>query len=156
MAHNVYQVAMEEGVRRAVVASSNHAADCKCSRSLCVFSASKMWLRTVYEPLIHEGSWDHVRPDTYSCGARPLADNLYGWAKEAYEHLGFLYAVGKGSPRQLEVVQVRIGTPRDNGLDDLSIPGASGAVDALQAMNRYLGAYISARDCTQLFVKSIE
>ena len=36
MAHNVYQVAMEEGVRRAVVASSNHAADCKCSHSLCL------------------------------------------------------------------------------------------------------------------------
>jgi hypothetical protein len=70
--------------------------------------------------------YDHVRPDTYNCGARPLADNLYGWcaaaaapppalpsegqarggprrAKEAYEHLGFLYAVGKETPRRLEV-----------------------------------------------------
>ena len=49
---------------------------------------------------------DHLRADTYNCGARPLADNLYGWCKETYEHLGFLYAVGKGMPRQLEMVQV--------------------------------------------------
>ena len=53
-----------EGVQRVVMASSNHAAD-------------------FYEPLIHTGEYDVVRPDTYNCGARPLADNLYGWAKEA-------------------------------------------------------------------------
>ena len=40
MAHNVYQVAMEEGVKRVVVASSNHAAD-------------------FYEPLIHSGRESH-------------------------------------------------------------------------------------------------
>ena len=55
---------VREGVQRVVMASSNHAAD-------------------FYEPLIHTGEFDHVRPDTYNCGARPLADNLYGWAKEA-------------------------------------------------------------------------
>ena len=128
MAHNVYQVSLEEGVRRVVMASSNHAAD-------------------FYEPLIHSGDFDHVRPDSYSSGARPLADNLYGWAKESYEHLGFLYAVGKETPRSLEVVQIRIGAPQEKTLD---------AVTTLQAMNRYLGAYLSARDCAQIFIKSIE
>ena len=53
-----------EGVQRVVMASSNHAAD-------------------FYEPLSDTGEFDRVRPDTYNCGARPLADNLYGWAKEA-------------------------------------------------------------------------
>jgi NAD+ dependent glucose-6-phosphate dehydrogenase len=128
MAHNVYQVALEEGVQRVVMASSNHAAD-------------------FYEPLIHSGEFDHVRPDTYNAGARPLADNLYGWAKESYEHLGFLYAVGKETLRPLEVVQIRIGAPQENTLD---------TVKTLQAMNRYLGAYLSARDCAQIFIKSIE
>ena len=88
-----------------------------------------------------------VRPDSYSAGARPLADNLYGWSKESYEHLGFLYAVGKETPRRLEVVQIRIGAPQEKTLD---------TVKSLQAMNRYLGAYLSGRDCTQIFVKSIE
>lgn len=128
MAHNVYQVALEEGVQRVVMASSNHAAD-------------------FYEPLIHSGEFDHVRPDTYSAGARPLADNLYGWAKESYEHLGFLYAVGKETLRPLEVVQIRIGAPQERTL---------ATVTTLQAMNRYLGAYLSARDCAQIFIKSIE
>lgn len=90
---------------------------------------------------------EQVRPDSYSAGARPLADNLYGWAKESYEHLGFLYAVGKETPRPLEVVQIRIGAPQEKTLD---------TVKTLQAMNRYLGAYLSARDCAQLFIKSIE
>ena len=26
---------------------------------------------------------------------RALSDNYYGWAKEVYEHLGFVFAVGK-------------------------------------------------------------
>ena len=72
-AHNVYQVALEEGVQRVVMASSNHAAD-------------------FYEPLIHSKETDHVRPDTYNCGARPLADNLYGWCKETYERVSSSFA----------------------------------------------------------------
>jgi len=71
MAYNVYQTAWEESVRRVVVASSNHAAD-------------------YYEPLILDGCWDIVSPDM-----RALSDNYYGWAKEAYEHLGFVFAAGK-------------------------------------------------------------
>ncbi|HLG51444.1 MAG TPA: NAD(P)-dependent oxidoreductase [Chloroflexota bacterium] len=57
MAYNVYQTALEEGVRRVVVCSSNHAAD-------------------YYERLIWRGRWDVVTPET-----RPLSDNFYGWAK---------------------------------------------------------------------------
>src|SRR5262245_51286216 len=98
MAYVVYQLSLEEGVRRVVVASSNHAAD-------------------FYEGPLRAGALDVVAPDH----PRPLADNFYGWAKEAYEHLGFVYAAGaRGGPagagqggRRLEVVQIRIGAPRD-------------------------------------------
>ncbi|HAA75623.1 TPA: NAD(P)-dependent oxidoreductase, partial [Candidatus Latescibacteria bacterium] len=61
MAHNVYQTCVEEGVRRAVVVSSNHAAD-------------------YYERLIWSDRMEYVTPDM-----PPLSDNFYGWAKAAYE-----------------------------------------------------------------------
>lgn len=86
LAYHVYQVALEEGVRRVVMASSNHAAD---------------W----YEALVHAGQKEVVLPDE-----RPLARTFYGWGKAAYEHLGFIYAQGSLG-RRLEVVQVRIGHP---------------------------------------------
>ncbi|HVC33730.1 MAG TPA: NAD-dependent epimerase/dehydratase family protein [Chloroflexota bacterium] len=54
MAYNVYQTSLEEGVRRVVVCSSNHAAD-------------------YYERLIWADRWDTVTP-----GTRPLSDNFYG------------------------------------------------------------------------------
>lgn len=123
MAFNVYQMAMEAGVRRVVVASSNHAAD---------------W----YEGLIHARKKDVVDP-----WERAISDNYYGWAKEAYEHLGFVFACGKVG-RALEVVQLRIGAPRE--ID------AASFVDQPVAYHRDLGAYLSARDLTQLCVKSIE
>ena len=88
MAYYVYQLSLEEGVERVVMASSNHAAD---------------W----YENLIHAGRKDVVLPEE-----RPLAVAFYGWAKATYEHLGFLYAQGAYG-RKLGVVQVRIGAPRD-------------------------------------------
>ena len=135
MAFHVYQTAQEEGVRRLVVASSNHAAD-------------------YYEPLILDKRWDIVMPEM-----RPFSDNFYGWAKEAYEHLGFVYAVGRmqfrgihvedGSPQPLENVQVRIGGPREDDLERID-PGD------LRRMIRGLGVYISQRDLQQLFIKSIE
>ncbi|MCY3709685.1 MAG: NAD(P)-dependent oxidoreductase [Caldilineaceae bacterium] len=135
MAFHVYQTAQEEGVRRVVVASSNHAAD-------------------YYEPLILDNKWDVVTPEM-----RPFSDNFYGWAKEAYEHLGFVYAVGRmqfrgvdvedGSPQPLENVQVRIGGPREDDLERIE-PGN------LRRMVRGLGVYISQRDLQQLFIKSIE
>lgn len=84
MAYNVYQTALEEGVKRVVVASSNHAAD-------------------YYERLIWAGKWDNVTPDM-----PPLSDNYYGWAKAAYELLGFVFATGQVSGNQLEIVQLPI------------------------------------------------
>jgi hypothetical protein len=131
MAQRVFQLSMEEGVKRVVMASSNHAAD---------------W----YEHLIHIGKMDVVDPDR----TPPKSDNYYGWAKLAYEALGFMFATGANG-RVVENVQVRIGAPRPieartffpNG------PGTDG--DAVR-YKRDLGAYISPRDLTQLFQKSIE
>jgi UDP-glucose 4-epimerase len=126
MAYNIYQVLLEENVRRVVVCSSNHAAD-------------------YYERLIWSDKWDGVTPET-----RPLSDNFYGWAKEAYEHLGFVFATGveRGGQR-LENVQIRIGGPRETDVDQCD------ATD-LKKLKRALGAYLSVRDQVQLFVKSIE
>lgn len=139
MAYNIYQTALEANVRRVVVASSNHAAD-------------------YYEPLILDGALDFVDPN-----GRALSDNYYGWAKEVYEHLGFVFAVGKqarpnaafttgaapAADKQLEVVEIRIGGPRETDIDNCK-PGD------LRCVRRALGAYISERDLQQLFVKSIE
>jgi NAD dependent epimerase/dehydratase family len=123
MAEHVYRLALDEGLRRVVAASSNHAAD---------------W----YEHGILDRRFDGIGPDT-----PPKSDNYYGWAKIAYEALGFVYASGAFG-RKLEVVQVRIGAPRE--------------VDAAQhegkpeQYKRNLGAYISPRDIQQLFVRSVE
>ena len=139
MAYNLYQTCLEEKVRRVVVASSNHAAD-------------------FYEPLILDGKMDFVDPN-----ARALSDNYYGWAKEVYEHLGFVFATGKqarpnatfttGATPQashtLENVQIRIGGPRE---DDL----ANCQLGDLRCVRRALAVYISDRDLQQLFIKSIE
>jgi hypothetical protein len=67
MAERVYRLALEENVRRVVVASSNHAAD---------------W----YEHLIHQRQIDQIGPADL-----PKSDNYYGWAKIAYEALGFVW-----------------------------------------------------------------
>ena len=125
MAYNIYQTALEEDIGRIVVASSNHAAG-------------------YYEPLILDGAYDTVDPD-----GRALSDNYSGWAKEAYEHLGFVFAVGKVQGRPLPNVQIRIGGPRETDIAHCS-PGD------LTCVRRALGAYISQRDLSQLFIKSIE
>jgi hypothetical protein len=125
MAYNVYRTAWEEGVRRVVVASSNHAAD-------------------YWERQILGGQWDYVAPED-----KALSDNYYGWAKECYEHLGFVFATGAELGRPLENVQIRIGGPRETDLSDTP-PGD------LVRMRRALAVYISQRDLVQLFVKSIE
>jgi hypothetical protein len=122
-----------------VVASSNHAAD-------------------YYESLILDGEWDFVNPND-----RALSDNYYGWAKETYEHLGFVFATGKQvgqrtgpamtgkseAGQQLEMVQIRIGGPRETDV-------AQCPLGDLRCMRRALAVYISDRDLQQLFVKSIE
>jgi UDP-glucose 4-epimerase len=125
MAYNVYQTSWEEGVKRVVTASSNHAAD-------------------YYEPLILDGKWDYVSPDD-----RALSDNYYGWAKESYEHLGFVFAVGKKNGSPLENIQIRIGGPREIDVEQCPLGD-------LLCVRRALAVYISQRDMAQLFIKSIE
>ena len=95
------------------------------------------------EPLIHARRVDSIGPADL-----PRTDNYYGWAKIAYEALGFMYASGAFG-RQLGVVQVRIGAPRE-------IEAANFADKSPSVYKRDLGAYISARDLSQLIVKSIE
>ncbi len=124
MAYNVYRTAQEEGVKRVVVASSNHAAD-------------------YYERLIWADRLELVTPDMR------LSDNFYGWAKAGYELLGFVFASGKVDGKKLEVVQWRIGAPRDSDLDSIQ-PGD------LKIMHRALGAYLSVRDQAQQAIRMIE
>jgi hypothetical protein len=125
LAYNVCRVALEEGVRRVVVASSNHAAD-------------------YYERLVWDGRLDMVTPEM-----SPRSDNWYGWAKAAYELLGFVFASGKVDGRKLEIVQWRIGGPRDDDIDHVK-PGD------IQVMHRALGAYLSKRDQVQQAVRMVE
>ncbi|HEX9440306.1 MAG TPA: NAD(P)-dependent oxidoreductase [Roseiflexaceae bacterium] len=124
MMQRVYQLALDHGVRRVVAASTNQAAK---------------W----YEQPYYAGLRDRVGPEDY-----PRPDNFYGWAKAAYEPLGFLYACGSLG-RKLEVIQIRIVVPREIDADQF--------VD--QPRERYvreLAGYISERDLQQLFCKSIE
>ena len=125
LAYNVYRVALEEGVRRVVVASSNHAAD-------------------YYERLVWADKLDMVTPEM-----PPRSDNWYGWAKAAYELLGFVFATGKVDDRKLEIVQWRIGGPRDDDIDHVK-PGD------LAVMHRALGAYLSRRDQVQQAIRMVE
>jgi hypothetical protein len=119
----VYRFALEANVGRVVIASSNHAAD---------------W----YEQILHTNALEGIGPNDL-----PKSDNYYGWAKIAYEALGFTYASGAFG-RKLGVVQVRIGAPRE--ID------AALFEDNPATYKRDLGAYISSRDLQQLFVRSIE
>ena len=136
MAQNVYRAALEEDVRRVVVASSNHAAD---------------WYEHV---LVHARLRDLVSPADL-----PLSDNFYGWAKAGYELLGFVYACGVFG-RKLEVVQLRIGAPRDVAgrhyegalREQHTGPGGSG----LANFKRDLGAWLSERDWRQLVRRAID
>ncbi len=125
LAYNVYRTALEEGVRRVVVASSNHAAD-------------------YYERLVWADALDMVTPEM-----PPRSDNWYGWAKAAYELLGFVFATGKVDDRKLEVVQWRIGGPRDDDIDSVK-PGD------IKTMHRALGAYLSSRDQVQQAIRMVE
>lgn len=125
LAYNVYRVALESGVRRVVVASSNHAAD-------------------YYERLVWAERLDMVTPEM-----PPRSDNWYGWAKAAYELLGFVFATGTVGGRKLEIVQWRIGGPRDDDIDHVK-PGD------IKGMHRALGAYLSRRDQVQQAIRMVE
>ncbi|MGI8915508.1 MAG: NAD-dependent epimerase/dehydratase family protein [Chloroflexota bacterium] len=87
LAYLIYRLAHEEGVRRVIVASSNHAAD---------------W----YETPLRDGRLELLGPEMPA-----YSDNWYGWAKVSYEQMGFVFASGAFG-RALEVVQLRIGAPR--------------------------------------------
>src|SRR5262245_25004587 len=125
LAYNVHRVALEAGVRRVVTCSSNHAAD-------------------YYERLVWDGRLDMVTPEM-----PPRSDNWYGWAKAAYELLGFVFATGKVDDKKLEIVQWRIGGPRDDDIDHVE-PGD------VKVMHRALGAYLSARDQAQQAIRMVE
>jgi len=141
MAYNIFRTSYDAGVRRVVMASSNHAAD---------------W----YEHnMVHTRKKEVVDPYDY-----PLSDNFYGWAKATYEHMGFLFAngfpnfshpsgrellvEGANAGRKLGVIMVRIGHPRELEFKNYGSDEAT--------FKRVLGCYFSARDATQIFMKSIE
>ena len=108
-----------------VVCSSNHAAD-------------------YYERLVWSGDLDMVTPEL-----PPRSDNWYGWAKAAYELVGFVFATGRVDGRALEIVQWRIGGPRDDDMEHIE-PGD------LKGMHRALGAYLSQRDQVQQAIRMVE
>jgi hypothetical protein len=124
MMQRVYQLSVEHGVRRVVAASTNQAAK---------------W----YEHPYYAGLKDRVTPEDY-----PRPESFYGWAKAAYEPLGFLYACGSLG-RKLEVIQIRIVVPRE-------IDAELFVDEPPERYVRELAGYISERDMQQLFCKSIE
>jgi hypothetical protein len=124
MMQRVYDVALETGVKRIVAASTNQ--------------ASK-W----YEQPYYAGLKDRVTTDEY-----PRPDTFYGWAKVAYESLGFLYACGSLG-RKLEVIQIRIVAPREIDASDFEGKPVAQYI-------RDITGYISERDMQQLFTKSID
>jgi hypothetical protein len=124
MMQRVYQLSLECGVRRVVAASTNQAAK---------------W----YEQPYFAGLKDRVSPEDY-----PRPESFYGWAKAAYEPLGFLYACGSLG-RKLEVIQIRIVVPREINAEEFVDKPPERYV-------RELAGYISERDMQQLFCKSIE
>jgi len=124
MMQRVYDVALATGVRRVVAASTNQAAK---------------W----YEQPYYAGLRDRVTPEDY-----PRPDSFYGWAKAAYESLGFLYACGSLS-RKLEVILIRIVAPRE--IDAKTFEGKP-----KEQYIRDLAGYVSERDLQQLFCKSVD
>ena len=124
MMQRVYRLALEHDVERVVAASTNQAAK---------------W----YERPYYAGLRDRVDPEDY-----PRPDSFYGWAKAAYEPLGFLYACGSLG-RKLQVIQIRIVVPRE-------IDATLFEDEPPERYVRELAGYISERDMQQLFCKSVE
>lgn len=124
MTARIFEVAAASEVQRVVCTSTNQ--------------ASK-W----YERPYRQGLIDRVDPFDY-----PRPDSFYGWAKVAYESLGFLYACGSIS-RPVPNVQIRIVCPR-------AIKAADFADRPLVDYLRDIAGYISTRDLQQLYVRSIE
>ena len=97
-----------------------------------------------YENYALAGAAPMVTPDMNA------SDNWYGWAKIAFEQIGQVFASGvTHDNRPLENVQIRIGGPRETDVADAPLGD-------LQRMRRALAVYISQRDMSQLFIRSIE
>ncbi len=97
-----------------------------------------------YEGYALDGESPMVTPDMNA------SDNWYGWAKIAFEQIGQVYASGlTHGGRPLENVQIRIGGPRETDITQAQLGD-------LRRMRRALAVYISQRDMSQLFIKSIE
>ena len=97
-----------------------------------------------YENYALDGRAPMVTPDMNA------SDNWYGWAKIAFEQIGQVFASGvTHEDRPLENVQIRIGGPRETDVADAPLGD-------LRRMRRALAVYISQRDMSQLFIKSIE
>jgi len=137
MAQRIYRSALDAGVRRIVVVSSNHAAD---------------WYEHTQ---VHRLRRDMVYPTDL-----PLADNFYGWAKASYELLAYPYACGTFG-RRIEMVMLRIGSPYPIDVSRFE-PGATMPASSLTrpsglaGFKRSLGAYLSARDCAALLRCALE
>ncbi len=97
-----------------------------------------------YENYALDGAAPMVTPDMNA------SDNWYGWGKIAFEQIGQVFATGvTHGGRPLENVQIRIGGPRETDV-------AAAPLGDLRRMRRALAVYISQRDMSQLFIKSIE
>ena len=124
MTARVFEAAAATDVQRVVCTSTNQ--------------ASKWYERPYQQRLI-----DRVDPFDY-----PRPDSFYGWAKAAYESLGFLYACGSIS-RPVQNVHIRIVFPRE-------IDPANFADRPLVDYLRDIAGYISVRDLQRLYVRSID
>lgn len=124
MTARVFETAAATDVRRVVCTSTNQ--------------ASKWYERPWKDRRI-----DRVDPFDY-----PRPDTFYGWAKAAYESLGFLYATG-AQTRAVPNVQIRIVAPRP-------IRAADFADRPLADYLRDIAGWVSERDLQQLYVRSIE
>lgn len=124
MAAQVFETAAATGVRRVVCTSTNQ--------------ASK-W----YERPWKQRKIDRVDPFDY-----PRPDTFYGWAKVAYESLGFLYATG-AQTTPVPNAQIRIVCPRP-------IRAADFADRPLVDYLRDIAGWVSDRDLQQLYLRCIE
>ncbi|MDP3519683.1 MAG: NAD(P)-dependent oxidoreductase [Hydrogenophaga sp.] len=137
VAQRVYRTALEAGVRRVVMVSSNHAAD---------------WYEHAQ---VHLRQRDMVYPTDL-----PLADNFYGWSKASYELLGHPYACGTFG-RSLEVVMLRIGSPYPiqaarYDVCAAPVPSSLPRPKGVAGFKRALGAWLSPRDCAALVRCAVE
>lgn len=137
MAQRVYRCALEAGVQRVVIVSSNHASD---------------WYEHTQ---VHRLQREVVYP-----GDLPLSDNFYGWSKASYELLAYPYACGTFG-RRLETVMLRIGSPYpiDVSRFEPGVPPPTSSLprpDGPAAFKRALGAWLSDGDCARLFRCAVE